>query len=89
MPFVNFILTVPIILIIAGLPISVGGFGVRELATITILSAVGIPNAEATTIAILFIPILIIGSFPGLYFFLISKNRGAYLKNTDTHLLQK
>ena len=74
MPFSNFILAVPIILIITGLPISIGGFGVREVATITIFSTMGMSNAESALIALLFIPVLVIASFPGLYFFLNLKN---------------
>ena len=75
-PFSNFILAVPIILIITGLPISIGGFGIREIAIITIFSTIGVSNLESATIALLFIPVLIIGSSPGLYFFLnLKKNR--------------
>ncbi|MBT5399361.1 flippase-like domain-containing protein [bacterium] len=77
-PFSNFILAVPIILIITGLPISIGGFGIREIAIITIFSTMGMSNSESAAIALLFIPVLIIGSSPGLYFFLNLKNKRSH-----------
>ena len=66
----NLIFAVPIVLIAAGLPISIGGFGVREVAIISVFSAMGISNIEATSIAIIFMFIIIISSLPGLYFFI-------------------
>jgi uncharacterized protein (TIRG00374 family) len=73
--FFNLIFAVPIILIAAGLPISIGGFGVREVTIISVFSSMGISNIYAASIAFLFIPILIISSIPGLYFFINKKDQ--------------
>lgn len=85
LPISSFILAVPLILIVSGLPISIGGLGVREAAAITIFTAMGMGESEAATTAILFVPTLILSSLPGLYFFLTNKNRKHLLRDADAH----
>jgi len=69
MPITSYVLTVPLILVAAGLPISIGGLGVREATAITLFSAVGMQEANAAAIAILFVPALLLACLPGLIFF--------------------
>ena len=71
-PFYVFVIAVPIITIIAALPISFGGLIMREAAGIVILEMMGVAVAEASLIVILFIPVLIISSIPGFYLYLKS-----------------
>jgi len=71
-PFYVFVIAVPIITIIAALPISFGGLIMREAAGIVILEMMGVTVAEASLIVILFIPVLIISSIPGFYLYLKS-----------------
>ena len=71
-PFYIFVIAVPIITIIAALPISFGGLIMREAAGIVILEMMGVTVAEASLIVILFIPILVISSLPGVYLYLKS-----------------
>lgn len=85
LPLTSFILAVPLILIVSGLPISIGGLGVREAAAITIFTAMGMGESEAATTAILFVPVIIISSLPGLYFFLTNKERKHLLRDAEAH----
>ena len=77
LPFTSYVLTVPLILVAAGLPITVGGLGVREAIAITLFAAVGMQRADAAAVAILFVPVLLLASFPGLFFFLGGRTRSS------------
>ena len=69
-PFYVFVIAAPLITIISALPISVGGLVMREAAGIVILEMLGVSVVEASLIIILFIPIYIISSIPGVYLYL-------------------
>lgn len=69
MPLTSYVLTIPLILVAAGLPISIGGLGVREATAITLFAAAGMQRADAAAIAILFVPTLLLACSPGLFFF--------------------
>lgn len=72
--YTNYLLTVPLIFIAAALPVSIGGLGVREMAAIALFTGVGMNAADAAAVALLYIPVLLVSSLPGLYFFLRMKN---------------
>jgi len=65
-----FVLAVPLITIASALPISLGGLLMREASGIFLLTLLGINILHASSIVIIFIPIILISSFPGLYFYL-------------------
>ncbi len=71
-PFYIFIVAVPLITVIAALPISLGGLLVREVAGIVVLEMMGVDVIDASLIVILFIPIILISSIPGVYVYLRS-----------------
>lgn len=79
--FIQYALAVPLTLIAAGLPISIGGLGVREAAIVTLFGAIGMETSPAVAVAILFLPVLILSSLPGFYFFLTTKNHNAFLRH--------
>jgi uncharacterized protein (TIRG00374 family) len=81
--FIQYALAVPLTLIVAGLPISIGGLGVREAAIVTLFSAIGMETSQATAVAILYLPVLILSSLPGLYFFLTTRNHNALLRTAQ------
>ena len=57
-------------MIIASLPISIGGMGVRELAAVALFIRFGISETDAAAVALFFIPVVILASLLGLYFYL-------------------
>jgi uncharacterized protein (TIRG00374 family) len=81
--FIQYALAVPLILIVAALPISIGGLGVREAAVVTLFGAIGMETTQATAVAILFLPVLILSSLPGLYYFLTTRNHNALLRDVQ------
>jgi uncharacterized membrane protein YbhN (UPF0104 family) len=68
--FYIFIISIPLIIIISALPISLGGFLVRESSGLYLLNMLGVEMIHASSIIILFIPILLFSSIPGVYFYL-------------------
>lgn len=53
--FPHYLSTVQVVSIVAMLPVSIGGVGVRENGFAVLMSRVGMPQAGATTIALLFL----------------------------------
>ena len=68
--FQTFLFLVPLVLVAAGMPVSVGGLGIREAAAVTLFVISGMQQADAAAITLLFIPVVLISGLPGLYFFL-------------------
>jgi glycosyltransferase 2 family protein len=64
---------VPTVLLISMLPISVGGWGVREGAMVVVLHGFGIPTEEALLPSILFGLCAVIATLPGGILWVISK----------------
>ena len=64
----------PTVLLISMLPISVGGWGVREGAMVVALHGFGIPTEEAVLPSILFGLCIVTATLPGGIFWVISKN---------------
>jgi uncharacterized protein (TIRG00374 family) len=70
----NYILTVPLIFLISLLPLSFAGWGVRELAAVSIFGYIGIEREEAFIISVMYGILLIIVSLPGIIVFLNKSN---------------
>ena len=64
----------PIIFAISGIPITIGGLGLREGVMITFFVAVGMGYSHAASLAIYFIFILLFASLPGFILFLLGKS---------------
>ncbi len=64
---VTFIFLVPVVLVIAMLPISIGGMGLRENSTVFILVALGVINEDAALFSlIIFAMLILFGTFGGI-----------------------
>ncbi len=81
--FLQYVLVVPLILVAAGVPVSIGGFGVREASAIVLFTALGMDEGDAAVIALLFIPVLLAASLPGLYFFLTTKDHDQFVAEAE------
>jgi len=66
----QYLFIVPIVLVAASIPVSVGGLGVREAAAVTLFTAAGMSAENAAAVSLLFIPVLLLSGLPGLWFFL-------------------
>jgi uncharacterized membrane protein YbhN (UPF0104 family) len=67
---IEMFLIVPLIFIVALVPFSLAGWGVRELGAIWLFNFIGVTNSTAFTISISYGLMLLIASLPGLLYFL-------------------
>jgi len=65
-PLLDFILVTPLVFLIALLPISFAGWGIRELGSVWLFGLVGVSTIQSTTMSILFGLMLIAAGLPGL-----------------------
>ncbi len=77
------LVVIPLALMAAALPISIGGMGVREMAAVGLLIRFGIAENDATAIALFYIPILLLASLPGLYIYLTESGSKTLLKDAE------
>ncbi|MDX2073213.1 MAG: lysylphosphatidylglycerol synthase transmembrane domain-containing protein [Alphaproteobacteria bacterium] len=61
------LILVPPVLLLMMLPVSVGGWGVREVSMVGLLALAGVPSAAALTISVQFGLLSIIASLPGAW----------------------
>ncbi len=71
--FVYFALFVPVMEIVASLPVSVGGIGVRETVGTTLFAAVGVARPDVVAYSLLATLCGFIGSLPGALYFAAKK----------------
>lgn len=67
--FWDTLVMIPPVLLIIMLPISMGGWGVREVSMVGMLALVGVPKEAALTISVQMGILGIIASLPGAYFY--------------------
>ena len=68
--YVSFLVFSPIILFSMTLPVSIGGWGVREFTALLISFLLGLSASVSISVAIMYGVFNLICSLPGLYFFL-------------------
>ena len=66
---------VPLVLIATALPISIGGFGVREGSYVALLADVGVSAGDATLLSLLSAAAMAIASLPGGLVLLVGYER--------------
>src|SRR5258708_6899538 len=79
----DFIVLIPLVTLITLVPISIGGWGVREGALVVLLGGIGVPSAAALALSILFGLSSIVVSVPGAIFWWTSGYRLSAVKELD------
>ena len=64
----------PVVVLAQVLPISVGGWGVREAAAVALLAMTGIDAASALLVSIAFGLLIFLATLPGVLFWLMLKD---------------
>ena len=77
------LVVIPLTFIAVALPVSIGGMGVREFATVGILMRFGINESDAAAIALIYIPVILLSSLPGLYIYLSQSSNRTLLKDAE------
>lgn len=85
LPASQYLFIVPVILVVASIPITIGGLGIREATAITLFTAAGMSQDNAAAISLLFIPVLVLSGMPGLWFFFRMKDHKSFYKKA-THM---
>lgn len=73
---------VPPVILVTTLPISIAGWGVREMAMVTAFGFVGVPAASGLVLSILFGLVTTASSLPGGALWLLSGDRGSDMPQT-------
>lgn len=68
LPFLDLLLVVPLVTIVVMLPVTIGGWGARELALVYLLGRLGVTEEAAFLFSVLFGALLVVVSLPGLFF---------------------
>ena len=71
---------IPPVLLITTLPISIAGWGVRELSMVAAFGLIGVPGAGALALSVLFGLVVAVMSLPGGLIWLIGEDRGAKIE---------
>jgi uncharacterized membrane protein YbhN (UPF0104 family) len=74
LPMGSYFAVVPLALMAAGLPISLGGLGVREGVLVGLLVFMGADRQTALAVAVLFLMVVWTSVLPGLLLFLRGKH---------------
>ncbi len=69
-----YVLLVPLVFLVALLPFSFSGWGLREIGAVELFALAGIPAGQAFTVSVLFGLLLIIVSLPGAVLLFSSRN---------------
>jgi len=74
-PLAYLALTVPIILTLAQIPISLNGWGIREGATVLFLGRIGVTTEQALSLSLVYAMVPILSALTGAVLFLLRKRR--------------
>ena len=78
--FLIFLIFIPLIALLASLPISIGGLGVREQTGVLLFKRVGVVEALSASMEFLAYLLTIISSLPGIVFFILADKRRKYVE---------
>jgi glycosyltransferase 2 family protein len=74
---------VPLVLIATALPISIGGFGVREGSYVALLADAGVSSGDATLLSLLSAAAVVLASLPGGFVTLVGRDRPRLASQAD------
>jgi hypothetical protein len=74
--FLDLVLLVPLISLISLIPISIAGWGLREMGAVWLFGLVGLSRADALALSITYGLSLMLSGIPGLYLFLKGRIQG-------------
>jgi uncharacterized protein (TIRG00374 family) len=66
---VDYLVVVPLVFLVALIPISFAGWGLRELGSVSLFGQIGVPPEQATSMSLLFGLMLIVAGIPGIALF--------------------
>ena len=73
---ISFFLIIPIVAIVASIPISVGGVGLREQSAVILFAGIGLTSIDVISFELLAYCVAIVSSIPGGLFFMFRRRVG-------------
>jgi len=80
---VDCLVLVPPVILVATLPISIAGWGAREVAMVTVFGLIGVPSAQATALSVLFGIATLLIALPGGVLWLMERRITPPAENPD------
>jgi uncharacterized membrane protein YbhN (UPF0104 family) len=80
---VDCLVLVPPVVLVATLPISIAGWGAREVAMVTVFGLIGVPSPQATALSVLFGLATLATALPGGLFWLLERRITPLEENPD------
>jgi uncharacterized membrane protein YbhN (UPF0104 family) len=74
-PLLDFVVLAPLVMLITAVPVSIGGWGVREGAMITAMSLIEVPGSTSLTVSIEFGFLMILVGLPGGLIWLLDSDQ--------------
>jgi len=71
--FMTYVLVVPLVFLISLMPISLGGWGVREVSAVWLFGIAGVTPEGGLAMSLLFGFLIIVASLPGLFYIVLLK----------------
>ena len=72
-PWLHYVLIVPLVFLVALMPVSLAGWGVREVGAVWLFGLVAIPKEQALAISVCYGLMLVLAALPGLWLFLSTR----------------
>lgn len=80
---VDCLVLVPPVILVATLPISIAGWGAREVAMVTVFGLIGVPSAQATALSVLFGIATMLIALPGGLLWMMERRIAPLQENPD------
>jgi uncharacterized protein (TIRG00374 family) len=77
---------IPLIILIASIPISISGLGPREGAYMYLFASIGFTNSESLSLSLLNFLLLLITSLPGVLVYILLRRKGENILKTEKDL---
>ena len=74
-PFLYFLVFVPVVTLISMIPISLNGMGLREYAYVALFSAIGVDRTSSVALGLVSSAILLLSAIPGGVIYIFFRNR--------------
>ena len=87
----QYLLLVPIVVILTLVPISFNGLGLREGGLIFVATALGLDlsNSQAVALGLMVVAVMMLSSLLGVYFYLVERKEGPAIQELEVESMRE
>ena len=87
----QYLLLVPIVVILTLVPISFNGLGLREGGLIFVATALGLDlsNSQAVALGLMVVAVMMLSSLLGVYFYLVERQEGPAIQELEVETMRE